>query len=377
MNDELLTIQDIVGILKRHIIMIVLMVVLFEGLALGVAKVLPKKFKSSALLNLQATYFEVPLLGDSIVGSHDSVEMHAQKEALIRLALSDVFLDTEGEKYGLFKSAPGTAARGGDRDGLRKNIEYFPASTTTFQISAIGRTSEIAYGIASDVLDQIIAVLVHERQKSIMNYRESLRKQFEALGIASNASEGGLAVQPQVLKEQLTGLQARLTALEAQYKPSHPAVIAMKQKIELLEKQLGQTKEIVDSTADTAAEEPLTIDSTVKGRRTEFGEELLKKINYLDIALEIETNKKDLPYLEVLERPVMSNMYFFPKVNAFAIGGVLVGFLLSAIAVAFLELRRVTAITPIVASKQLGVQLLGSMPIMLKPSGAPTGKDTS
>jgi hypothetical protein len=374
MNDELLTIQDILGILKRHILMIVLMVIVFEGLALGLAKSLPRKYKSSALLNLQATYFEVPLLGDGIVGSRDSVEMHAQKEALIRLALSDVFIDTEGEKYGLFRSDPGTAARAGDRDGLRKSIEYFPASTTTFQISAVGRTSEIAYGLASDALDQIISLLVSERQKSIMNYRESLRKQLEALGVATSASEGGLAVQPQVLKEQLTGLQQRLTALEAQYNSSHPAVIAMKQKIEALERQLGQTKEIVDS---VPVNEPLTIDPTQKGRRTDFGEELLKKINYLDIALEIETNKKDLPYLEVLERPVLSNIYFFPKVNAFAIGGLLAGFLLAAITVAFLELKRLTAITPIVASKQLGFPLLGALPIMLQTPGAPTGKDSS
>jgi hypothetical protein len=39
--------------------------------------------------------------------------------------------------------------------------------------------------------------------------------------------------------------------------------------------------------ATSTTDAPLTIDTRNKGRRTDFGEELLKKINYLDVALEI------------------------------------------------------------------------------------------
>jgi hypothetical protein len=363
MNEEVLTLQEILIVLKRRALLVVLTIVICLVSVLAVSKLIPKKYKAGALLNLQATYFEVPLLGDSIVGSRDSSEMHAQKEALIRLALSDTFIDGEGEKYHIYRSAPGTSARAFDRDYLRKNIDYFSSSTTTFQISAIGNSAENAYGLASDVLDQIITVLVNERQKNIMNYRDSLRKQLEALGVATTqTSEGQADIKPEVLKVELEKDKRQLQLLESQYSSNHPAVLQMKGKVRTLERLLEQApKQGAIAPAPNAL---LTIDSTQKGRRTDFGEELLKKINYLDIALEIERNKKDLPYLEVLEHPSMPSTYFFPKDNAFVIGGLLLGFLLAALEVMFLEYRRLTKITPTYASQELGIPLLGAMPVM-------------
>lgn len=367
-NDDLLTLTDCIRIIRKHLLMIVLTLVICEALAIGLVMKVPRKYKSSALLNLQATYFEIPTVGDSIVGSRDYSEMQAQKQALMRLAINDAFLDLEGEKYGLFKSEPGSAARIGDREGLRKAIDFFSSTTTTFQITAIGKTSEIAFGLASDSLDQIVSVLVNERQRNIMSYRDSLRKQLGSLGVATSANEGETSgTNPQVLKEELVRLENSLKTLQAQYTPNHPTVMAMKQRVQNAKVHLARLKEQGDSRPSTEA--PLTIIHQAKGRRTEFGEELLKKINYLDIALEIETNKKNLPYLEILERPVKPVFYFFPKVNAFAIGGLLAGFFMATILVAFMELRKATQITPSSAANQLGMSHLGSLPAMLRLSG--------
>jgi hypothetical protein len=358
MNEEVISLQEIVAILRRRVLLVIVTVMLCEALTLGLASIMPKKYKSSALLNLQATYFEVPLLGDSIVGSRDSSEMHAQKEALIRLAINDAFMDKEGEKYNVFRSAEGSSGRAEERDWLRRNIDYFSSSATTFQITAIGGSPQMAYGLAADTLDQIVSTLVNERQKSVMNYRESLRKQLEALGVATTARPGGNLDE---YKRQLTDLKEQLAVLKTQYTANHPAVLAMLEKIRIFEQRMANRPR---QSEDQASSGPLTIDPTQKGRRTEFGEELLKKINYLDIGLEIERNKKDLPYLEVLERPAVPNMYFSPKVNAFAIGGILVGLLFSALEVMFLEYKRITRITPDFASKELGIPLLGSLPVM-------------
>jgi Chain length determinant protein len=366
MNEEVITIQEIVAILRKRALLVLLTIVVCEALALGLAHVMPKKYKSSALLNLQATYFEVPLLGDSIVGSRDASEMHAQKEALIRLALSDSFMDTEGEKFSYFKSTPNSSNRVEERQGLRKNIDYFSSSTTTFQITAIGNSPLMAFGLASDTLDQIVSTLVNERQKNVMNYRDSLRKQLEALGVATTTSSAGNSVlQAKEQSDQLAGLKERLRSLRTQYTANHPTVLAMKEKIKAFEKQMNSRPEEESAPSDPSG--PLTIDSTQKGRRTEFGEELLKKINYLDIGLEIERNKKDLPYLEILERPFVPNAYFAPKVSAFGIGGILAGILLAALEVMFLEYIRVTKITPDFASRELGIPLLGSLPVMTPP----------
>jgi uncharacterized protein involved in exopolysaccharide biosynthesis len=361
MNEEVISFQEILAILRRRALLVFVTILICEALTLGLASIMPKKYKSSALLNLQATYFEVPLLGDSIVGSRDSSEMHAQKEALIRLALSETFLDTEGEKYNIFRSQSGTAARAEERDWLRRNIDYFSSSTTTFQITAVGGSPQTAYGLAADTLDQIISTLVNERQKSVMNYRDSLRKQLEALGVATTTMSGRSA-DPSEFKNQLADLKEQLAVLKTQYTANHPAVLAMKEKIRVFEQRMASRAQQPSEASQSNG--PLTIDTTQKGRRTEFGEELLKKINYLDIGLEIERNKKDLPYLEILERPAVPNMYFSPKVNAFAMGGILAGILLAALEVMFLEYKRVTRITPDFASKELGIPLLGSLPVM-------------
>ena len=91
----------------------------------------------------------------------------------------------------------------------------------------------------------------------------------------------------------------------------------------------------------------------------------MKKINYLDIALELESNRNRLLYLEILERPVLPEGYIFPNPLAFALGGFMIGLLLAGIGVAFREVGRAQVLTPDRASQYLGVPLLGSLPAML------------
>src|SRR5579863_6779795 len=102
--------------IRRHVVLIVLAIVACEAAAIGLARSLPKKYKTSALLNLKSSYFEVPGVGEGL----SYAEVQAQKQALLRLALDDAFMDQEGIKYGLFKSKNGSVEREGEREGLRK-----------------------------------------------------------------------------------------------------------------------------------------------------------------------------------------------------------------------------------------------------------------
>ena len=357
MNEELLTLQDIIGTLRRHMVLIGVVVAVCTGIAFVMSTVLPKKYKATALLNLQSTYF------DSVVGGRESGEMQAQKMALLRLALSDDFIDKEGEKFKVFKGERGTPKRAGERTSLRKNIDYFASTATTFLISGIGGSAEMAFDMTTDVLNQIVTVLVNERQKSILSYRESLRKQVESLGIAMSATSlPSAGAQPQVLREELSTLQAEAAALQAQYTADHPKVVAIRQKIESIRQMLDHAT--TQAQAAPSGRGSVVINPNAKGGRSEFAEELLKKINYIDISLELENNRQDLPYLEILERPVLPNTFIFPKTGSFLIGGALLGFLLSGLSLGFLELKRATVMTPLAAAQQLGVPLLGLLPLM-------------
>lgn len=366
MNEEMLSLQDVLAIIRRHRLPVIALILCCTALGYAATLVMSKKFKSTAQLNLQATYFDVPLMNDSIVGTRDGAEMQSQKQALLRLALSDEFLDKEGEKYHLFKQPVGSSDRIIERDILRKNIDYFSSTATTFQISTIGKTADIAFGLATDVLDQFIAVLVSERQKNIMTYRESLRKELETLGISVSATAAPSAgSQPQVLQQELSNLEDQESALEAQYTANHPKVAAIRERITAV-KQMLERSELQAKEHPSATKPGFAIDPKKAGQRSEFAEELLKKINYLDIALELEANHQSLPYLEILEHPVMPTGFFYPKTNFFILGGLMAGVLLSLLLVGLSELKRASMVTPQTAAAQLGIPYLGALPVMIK-----------
>jgi hypothetical protein len=362
MSDEVLNAQDIVKIIRRHIFLIIFLMIASEAVAIGLAKSLPKKFKTSALLNLKSSYFEVPGVGDGL----SYAEVQAQKQALMRLALDDEFIDLEGKKYDLFKSQLGTNARESEREGLRKKIDFLTSSATTFRISAIGNTAKTAYGLASDTLDQVVSVLVRERQKTLTAHRESLVKQLEAMGITSGAI-GSTSSRIEVLTGQVERAEQQLALLKGQYTENHPKTVEAAQRLRDLKRQLERAKDpSLDSGPHQGSAGSVTIDRNVKDGRGALGEELLKKINYLDIALALEGGgEKGRLYLEVLERPILPDGYIFPNPLAFAVGGLLFGFVLSGMGIAFLELRRANVLTPLAASRQLGVPLLGATPVML------------
>ena len=235
MNDELLSLLDIVAAIRRHVLMIVLSLVVCEGASLLLVKQLPKKFKSTAQLNLKSSYFEIPGVGDGVSYS----EVQAQKQALIQSALNEAFLDTEGEKHGLYKSAPGTPARESERDTLRKKIEFISSTATTFRISALGPTAAVAFGLTSDSLDQIVEVLARERRKTIRLHRDSLLKQLESMGITIQTDDGGSG-SPAQRQEELRHLEGRLANLHQQYTSNHPTVIALEKKIRALRAQISR-----------------------------------------------------------------------------------------------------------------------------------------
>ena len=60
--------------------------------------------------------------------------------------------------------------------------------------------------------------------------------------------------------------------------------------------------------------------------------------------------------------------FIFPNVMAFMVGGVLLGFFLAGLLIAYLEFARAAIVTPLSASSQLGIQLLGSLPSMMTSS---------
>src|SRR4051812_1559804 len=104
MNEELLKFQDIVAMIRKHALLVSSIVGACFLIAFGASMLLPKKFKSTSVLNIKSSYFQMPLGSDLGNGGREASEMFSEKQALIRLALDDAFMDKMGEEFGVYST---------------------------------------------------------------------------------------------------------------------------------------------------------------------------------------------------------------------------------------------------------------------------------
>src|SRR5438105_712537 len=103
MRDDLIDLSEIVALIRRNILGVAAIAGICAFVTLMALFVLPKKYKSKAVLNIQASYFKTPLVSDLITEVNDASESNAQRLSLLRLALNDSFLDELAEKYKVYK----------------------------------------------------------------------------------------------------------------------------------------------------------------------------------------------------------------------------------------------------------------------------------
>ena len=127
MKDSTFDLRDLAAVIGRNFWVIFLTVAVCTAAAGAAAYYLPKKFKSSAVISLQAGYFQNPLVKDLISEVFDQGELNAQRSALLKFALNNTFLDELGEKYGLFQTEPMDPLR--DAATRYESTSRFTAST--------------------------------------------------------------------------------------------------------------------------------------------------------------------------------------------------------------------------------------------------------
>lgn len=375
-TEDQLNLQDMVTLLKRHRRLLLGWILGCIGAAVIAFAVLPRQYKSSSLLNITGLYFQVPFLNDTISGSRDAAEMAAQKQALFRLALADTFLDQLGEKYDLFKSQRDTQKRINERNALRKRIEYMTMSATTFSLSSIAHTASLAHDMTESILEQVTLTLIQERQKSLMSYQASLRKQLEALRYSTSGNvSSAVTVQPELLKQELGSLDAKITALEAQFTPNHPTVVELKKRSELLKQMLERSQNPENSNRREVMRRSVVSAGKSSGS-FDLADELIRRINYIDIVLELEHDKRDVPYLEVIQKPEIPPAPIFPKLPNLLAGGLILGLLISGIFIAYAELKQSLVVTPKVAAEALDLTYLGNLPPLMAKAGALAAQQT-
>ncbi len=362
MEDKTITLEYLIGLLQRHFFGIVVCIcICLEGSILAIMY-LPKKYKSTAVLNIHSSYFKSPLVSDLISEITDPSELSAQRQSLLRLALDDQFLDGLGEKYGLFKHSSESELQTVERELLLKRIEYFSLSATSFQISIGASDSYQAYNMTKEVLEQMTFTLIEERYQILVKARDAIQTQVEFLNRALKDSQSGN--QTQYLQNELDKINGNINSLRQKFTESHPDLLRLREKAKTLKSRMRGRPAVAALEHDdfTGA---FAIPSS-KQPIQDIYNDLLKKLSHLNIVLQMENDRDNVSYLAVIEQPRLAASPYFPKKRVVLTVGLVVGLVLGLVQAVFYELRKLTRLTPELAARSMQVPFLGELPALPK-----------
>lgn len=364
MKTEELEVSDLIHLFKRYYKIMVVSVLISSGGFLTVAYILPKVFKSIATITIFTKYFQNPLIKDMLPEIYDSFELRAQRENLIRKALDQDFLDEIGDKYKMFKSSPGTPARLIERDLFLKNIEIYSIQSTTFQLSLMGPTAEQTRRMLNEILERVVRTFSNERRKTIERMRDSIRKRVEMIAISLQNSTDPLAsARPELIKKELERLESQIQSLKTQYTDQHPEVSRLNARASLIRTWLNSSSSYSKNQADASDSPPPLVGGEPKETTLQVYEDLVKKMNYLNIILDMEKDNSD-SYVTIMTPPSLPSAPLKPNKSLFLLWGFLSGLLVSTFCVLIKEYFRRSSPSIESFAMDLNIPYLGELPLM-------------
>ena len=376
MKEQSIDIHDLIAVIRRNFWVIALTLTISTALAALTAYYLPKRFKAKGVISLQAAYFQNPLVRDLISDIYDQSELNSQREALLRYAVNNNFLDKLGERYGVLKYSADDAKRDFEREKLREQIEIFNTAPGTFQVSVVSKSRISAFQMSREVLSQIINTIIDQRTVLLTKLRSAMEGHLRSIsGIigAAGPETNGAAPDSSVagVRAKLARLRADMKLLLVHFTDKHPEVIKLRAKEDSLQARLEEMSppegpmqtRALNTAAPLAALYTSATDKSVR----ELYAELLKKLGNIDIVLSLESDRKNLPYLSIVEQPLIPSNAVFPKMGLFLAFGLLGGAVLATLLVVYLEMLRGTFMSPYYVSEQLELPLLGELPALEGP----------
>lgn len=349
---------DILALVRRYRLVIAINIGAACAIFLGATFALPQKFKSTATLTIYTKYFQNPLVKDFLPELYDTSELKAQRENLIRQSFGEDFLNRLGESYKLFKSAPDSLERATELDDLRKRIETYSLQSTTFTVSFMYSDKKKTYEIEKEIVKRVIDTLYDERRNTITKIRDSIQRRVEGISLNSTGSPDPMATaRPELLTKELSQLQEQIKALENQYTPQHPKVAKLRERLELVQgwlKHLGMEK-------SKSYDQAILIDGQPKAVTKEVYEDLLKKLNYLNILLDMDRERAN-DYVAVLSPPSRPLSPIFPNKAVFLLWGILTGLMVSAMIILVTEYFERTIPSARDFARELDLPYLGTLP---------------
>lgn len=365
MSADVVTMDMVLRLVGRHWWRCLLPALLGGLAALAVTTHMPKRFKSSAVVNVQSSYFRNPLVSDLVPEVTDASELNAQRQSLFRLALDTDFVDALGEDFGYFVSTRRSRERPEERAELLKKIEYISLNATTFQVSAPGETPNAAAGMLERVLSQAKRTFVAERYAALMRAREAIGSQVDFLGRAlRELGAAGGRYQPEFLESELERIDERLALLRERYTENHPEIFRLKSQEQAAHGALERARRRQATRGDDLG---AFAAPSSKAPVQDIYNDLLKKLSHLTIVLSMERDAGGVAYFAVIEKPSVPLSPVSPKVTLFLVAGIFFGVVCGLLRAIYFEYARRGELRPLDSAAVLEVPLFGELPALVEP----------
>ena len=318
--------------------------------------------------------------------------MKSERDSLIRQALTPEFLDSIGEKYGMYHSRKGTEAfyprilkrlpslkrlaeglglyqparKGSEvpaaREDLFSRIQIFDLNNTTFHVSFVYTDPEVTLQVTREIYAQVIRTLLETHRNNLVNIRDAIRKRLESLAFSMIASipDPRASIRPQVVSDELGDIRNQIRALSAQYTEDHPMIKALRDRERILRRWQGAS---LGSGVPPSAQENAVVGDQSLPAVKEIHDDLMKKMNYLNIALDADRAHQG-DYFATVKSPMYPDSPLWPKKGLLALWGFALGFIGSLSMAALREYFHRTTLRAAVLAEQLGVPLLGVLPVV-------------
>lgn len=164
------------------------------------------------------------------------------------------------------------------------------------------------------------------------------------------------------LKIKLEKIEADIQTLTSQFSDRHPEVLRLQKQGESIRNLIKNFSSKQDSQSDDSPQAVLNMSSKQTSEDVFKSDFFLKSLNYLNIVLDMERDRENLPYLGVIEQPTIPTGSFAPDKKLFLMFGFGVGVVLAGILVLFRELKKGTFLSVEMPLRPLVLNSLGSCP---------------
>jgi hypothetical protein len=382
--------NDIMSLVSKYRGLIVGLTLLSVAVFAAAALTLPKRYKAYFVMTIYSNYFQNPLIRDFTTEIYDATEMRSQRESLIRQTLTPEFLDSLGEKYGIYTPRkPGLLhrlssflgekygvylnmremrTRSEERKFLLSGIQILNLKSDTFQIGFMYSDPDVTYRIVQDLHTQVTQGLVNVRRTNLEATRGAIQKRLESLAqrlpsldaptSAASAVPSAEAPTPPVVMvdEELSDVRSQLRILTARYTDEHPLVRELRDK----ERSLMALSPPSVSRSAGPGEKSMAV-RIPQDAAQEIYKDLTKKLNYLNVSLDSDASHSG-DAVATLESPLYPVTPLWPKKGLFLLWGVALGLLGSLFIAAIREYFDRSVLRSPILAEQLGVPVLGEIP---------------